>query len=123
MSSQLQVKYTDNITELLQTRILNNLEKFDNGNNAAGTRVRVASQDLIKLLKSLRVDVLTTQKDKKAAKAGGKTPKEEKVVENTDTEVAEAEVSNEGGNIDTSNTEVETKPKKKKRVRVSKKSS
>lgn len=110
-SSQLQVKYSENITELLQTRILNNLEKFDKGNNAAGTRARVASQDLIKLLKSLRVDVLTTQKENKATKAGGKTPKEVVNTPNTEVVEAEAEVSNEGGNA-----EVETKPKKKKRV-------
>ena len=68
MSSQLQVKYNENLTDILQSRVLENLQKFDKGNNAAGTRARVASQDLIKMLKSLRVDVLTVQKDKKASK-------------------------------------------------------
>ena len=125
-SSQLQIKYTENITELLQTRILNNLEKFDKGNNAAGTRVRVASQDLIKLLKSLRIDVLTTQKDKKAAKTGSKTPTETVNDNNIDVpeeKVVNEKVVNEDGNINTPKTEVETKTKKKRTSKSTKKSS
>jgi len=97
MSSQLQVKYNENLTDILQSRVLENLQKFDKGNNAAGTRARVASQDLIKMLKSLRVDVLTVQKDKKALKAEGKTtPKDNspvsEVVEKTDVVAVQEDV-------------------------------
>ena len=83
---QLQTKYNNELTQLLQSRILENLDKFDNGNNAAGTRARVASQELIKLLKSLRVDILTAQKDKKAER---KSPKSENPEDEKKEEVSE----------------------------------
>lgn len=122
-SSQLQVKYNEQLTQLLESRVLENLQKFDKGNNSAGTRARVASQELIKLLKTLRGDVLTVQKDKKALKVGGKstTPKVEETVE-PNVETVEPNVET-GGAVEDTTQVVESKPEPvKKKKRVSKKS-
>ena len=59
--------------ESLQTKskeLIQNLTKFtENTNNAAGTRARKNSMELIKMLKELRVEILTTQKERKTEKA------------------------------------------------------
>lgn len=110
---QLQTKYNDELTQLLQSRILENLDKFDNGNNAAGTRARVASQELIKLLKSLRVDVLTTQKDKKAER---KSPKSDNTEDDKKAERKSDNTEDEKKEEVSETSQVQEKEPKKKRA-------
>lgn len=43
-------------------------EKFDAGNDSAGTRLRVALQDVVASCKTIRAEVLATRKERKGAK-------------------------------------------------------
>ena len=67
----------DTFQENMQTKteeLVVNLNKFLNkNNNSAGTKARKNSMELIKMLKELRVNILDTQKERKAAKEAAKT--------------------------------------------------
>ncbi len=62
------MKTAENLKALVET-LASDEQKFNDGNNSAGSRMRKTLQEIKKLAQSGRVDVLAKQKANKPAKA------------------------------------------------------
>ena len=56
----------DSLKQLIEAT-QSDIEKFDGGNKAAGTRVRAACQEIKKLAQSIRIDVQAAKNSGKGA--------------------------------------------------------